>query len=100
MNSLVNHLLGVIGCLLDWAVSQQLLDVSPSRARRRRGSSDRIPFLFDHARRLLDAAGALPDNARASQRGPTYRTLFALCYGLGLRAGEAWGVALGGVRRM
>jgi integrase len=94
-----NHLLGVIGCLLDWAVSQQLLDVSPSRARRRHGSSDRIPFLFDqvHARRLLDAAGALPDNARASQRGPTYRTLFALCYGLGLRAGEACGLRLGDV---
>lgn len=94
-----NHLLGVVGCLLDWAVGQQLLVVSPLRARRRRGTSDRIPFLFDpvQARRLLDAAGALADNARARQRGATYRTIFALCYGLGLRAGEACGLLLGDV---
>ncbi len=62
-------------------------------------TSTRIPFLFDpvQARRLLDAAGALPDNPRALQRGVTYRTLFALCYGLGLRAGEACGLRIGDV---
>ena len=49
------------------------------------------------ARRLLDAAGALPDNPRALHRGQTYRTIFALCYGLGLRAGEACGLRLGDV---
>ncbi len=94
-----NHLLGVVGCLLDWAVCQQLLALSPLRARRRRVTSSRIPFLFDppQARRLLDAAGALPDNPRARQRGATYRTLFALCYGLGLRAGEACGLRIGDV---
>jgi integrase len=94
-----NHLLGVIGCLLDWAVSQRLLEVSPLRARRRRVTSKRIPFLFDpaQARLLLDAAGALADNSRAPQRGATYRTMFALCYGLGLRAGEACGLRLGDV---
>lgn len=91
-----NHLLGVVGCLLDWAVSQQLLEVSPLRARRRRVTSSRIPFLFDpvQARQLLGAAASLADNPRAPQRGPTYRTLFALCYGLGLRAGEACGLFL------
>lgn len=84
-----NHLLGVVGCLLDWAVSQQLLAVSPLRARRRRATSTRIPFLFDQsqARRLLDAAAGLADNSRAPRRGATYRTLFALCYGLGRRRG-------------
>jgi integrase len=94
-----NHLLGVVACLLDWAVGQQLLEVSPLRARRRRVTSNRIPFLFDQAqaRRLLDAAGALADSSRAPQRGATYRTLFALCYGLGLRAGEACGLRLGDV---
>lgn len=94
-----NHLLGVVGCLLDWAVSQQLLEVSPLRARRRRVTSNRIPFLFDpaQARRLLDAAGGLADNSRAPQRGVSYRTLFALCYGLGLRAGEVCGLCLGDV---
>lgn len=94
-----NHLLGVVGCLLDWTVSQRLLEVSPLRARRRRVTSKRIPFLFDpaQARRLLNAADALADNSRAPQRGATYRTMFALCYGLGLRAGEACGLRLGDV---
>ena len=60
-----------------------------------------IPFLFDvtQARLLLDAAGALPDNSRALHRGQTYRTIFALCYGLGLRAGEACGGPCPGVAR-
>ena len=94
-----NHLLGVVRCLLDWAVAQQLLEASPLRARRRRTTAERIPFLFEpvQARRLLAAAAALPDNARALGRGPTYRTIFALCYGLGLRAGEACGLRLGDV---
>ena len=65
-----NHLLGVVGCLLEWAVSQQLLTVSPLKTRRRRTTANRIPFLFDQAqaRRLLDAAGALADNSRAPRR--------------------------------
>jgi len=69
------------------------------QARRRRASAGRIPFLFDpvQARRLLAAAAALPDNPRALQRGPTYRAIFALCYGLGLRAGEACGLRVGDV---
>src|SRR6516164_3967991 len=94
-----NALLGVLARLLDWAVSQQLLASSPLRARRRRATSARIPFLFDplQARRLLDAAGALADDAHAPHRGATYRTLFALCYGLGLRVGEACGLSLGDV---
>ena len=29
-----NHLLGVVRCMLDWAVAQQLIDASPLRARR------------------------------------------------------------------
>ena len=94
-----NHLLGVVGCLLEWAVSQQLLTVSPLKTRRRRTTANRIPFLFDQAqaRRLLDAAGALADNSRAPRRGATHRTIFGLCYGLGLRAGEACGLRIGDV---
>jgi site-specific recombinase XerD len=86
-----NHLLGVVRCLLDWLVAQGTLRASPLRTVRRRATVQRLPFLFDarQARRLLDAAGALPDRPRGPQRGPTYRTLFALLYGLGLRAGEA-----------
>jgi site-specific recombinase XerD len=94
-----NHLLGVVRCFLDWAVVQELLAVSPLQVRRRRVTAGRLPFIFDvvQARRLLAAAAALPDNARAQQRGPTYRVIFALCYGLGLRAGEACGLRLGDV---
>jgi len=89
-----NHLVGVLGCFLDWAVTQQRLDVSPWRGTRRRDTDARLPFLFDvaQARRLLQAAAALPDNSRATGRGRTYHTIFALCYGLGLRAGEACGL--------
>jgi integrase len=94
-----NELVGIVGCFLDWAVAQEMLAASPLRAARRRRSSDRIPFLFDadQARLLLDAAARLPDNSRAQQRGSTYRTVFALCYGLGLRAGEACGLRVGDV---
>src|SRR5689334_13709763 len=94
-----NHLLGVVRCLLDWAVTWGLLEASPLQARRHRVTKQRIPFLFDpvQARRLLDAAVALPDGPRAPARGPTYHAIFALCYGLGLRAGEACGLTLGDV---
>jgi len=94
-----NHLLGVVRCLLDWAVTWGLLEASPLQARRHRVTEQRIPFLFDpaQARLLLDAAAALPDGPRAPARGPTYHAIFALCYGLGLRAGEACGLRLGDV---
>ena len=94
-----NHLLGVIRCFLDWAVIQELLALSPLEVRRRRVTAGRLPFIFDvvQARRLLAAASALPDNSRAQQRGPTYRVIFGLCYGLGLREGEVCGLRLGDV---
>ena len=96
-----NHLLGVVGCLLDWAVAQELLDCSPLETRRRRVTATRIPFILDavQARRLLDAAGALPDRSRAPHRGTTYRTIFALCFGLGLRGGEACALRVGDIDR-
>jgi len=95
----VNHLLGVLGCFLDWAVTQQRLQASPLRRTRRRETDQRLPFLFDTAQagQLLQAAAALGDNPRATGRGPTYHAIFALCYGLGLRAGEACGLRLGDV---
>ena len=67
-----NHLLGVVRCLLDWAVTWGLLEASPLQARRHRVTEQRIPFLFDpaQARRLLDAAAALPDGPRAPAPGP------------------------------
>jgi len=94
-----NHLVGILGCFLDWAVTQQRLEASPLRRTRRHETDRRLPFLFDasQARRLLDAAAALPDNPRATGRGPAYHAIFALCYGLGLRAGEACGLRLGDI---
>ena len=94
-----NHLVGVVRCFLDWAVTQQRLEASPLRTTRRRVTDQRLPFLFDatQARQLLQAAAALPDNPRATDRGPTYHAIFALCYGLGLRAGEACGLRAGDV---
>lgn len=94
-----NHLVGIIGCFLDWSVAQQRLEVSPLRTTRRRVTDLRLPFLFtqSQARELLEASAALPDNARAAGRGPTYRTIFALCYGLGLRAAEACSLLLGDI---
>lgn len=94
-----NHLHGVVSGLLQWAVTNELIETSPLTTPRRRAGSGQVPFLFDQAqaRRLLDAAGALPDNPKAAHRGQTYRTIFALCYGLGLRAGEACGLRLGDI---
>jgi site-specific recombinase XerD len=85
-----NHLLGVVRRLFAWLVDQAILDVSPVRSRPRRETARRIPYLFDlpHACRLIEIAAALPDHNRAPQRGPTYATVFALLYGLGLRVGE------------
>ena len=36
-------------------------------------------------------------NSRATGRGPTYHAIFALCYGLGLRSGEACGLRIGDI---
>ena len=85
-----NHLLGVVRRLFDWLVSQGVLHSSPLQTRPKRETAKRLPFLFNPplARRLLDCAAALPDNNRSRYRGPTYRTIFALLYGLGLRVGE------------
>lgn len=94
-----NHLVNILGCFFEWAVAHQRLAVSPLTRTKRRETDRRLPFLFDptQARRLLDAAAGLPDNSRATGRGPTYHAVFALCYGLGLRAGEACGLRISDV---
>lgn len=94
-----NMLVGITGTFLDWAVAQQRLESSPLLRVRRRETDQRLPFHFDpaQARLLLQAAANLPDNSRARGRGTTYHAIFALCYGLGLRAGEATGLRLGDI---
>jgi len=85
-----NQLLGIVTRLFDWLIARDLMLRSPVQGKPRRTTASRLPFLFDPAtaRRLLDAAGALPDTRNTPFRGPTYRTIFALLYGLGLRVSE------------
>lgn len=85
-----NHLLGTVRRLFDWLVQQGTVAASPVQTRTRRQARRRIPFLFgqDTAKRLLELAGGLKHNSRAPMRAQTYRTMFALLYGLGLRVGE------------
>jgi len=94
-----NHLLGVADGFFRWAVAQELLPAVPLLTGRRRVTSARIPFLFGtaQARQLLTAAAQLPDGSRAPGRGQIFHAVFALCYGLGLRAGEASGLHLGDI---
>jgi len=92
-----NHLLGVVHRLFDWMVTREIIVHSPLRAEPRRVTARRIPYLFDasSARILLEVAERLPDNSRAPLRGASYRMIFALLFGLGLRVGEASRLRLG-----
>jgi site-specific recombinase XerD len=85
-----NHLLGVLRRLFIWMVRQRFISRTPLSLPPRRQTASRLPFLFnlDQIRRLLDVASELDDNNRALDRGVTYRTIFAVLYGLGLRVGE------------
>jgi site-specific recombinase XerD len=85
-----NGLIGALRGLFDWMVVHEVLPQSPVRCEVRRGTQTRRPFLFnpDQARSLLEAAAQLPSNPRALDRGETYKMIFALLYGLGLRVGE------------
>jgi integrase len=85
-----NVLIGDLRGLFDWLVVQKILPESPLHSASRRVMPSRRPFLFnaEQARRLLGAAGQLPDNSRAPARGKTYRMIFAILYGTGLRVGE------------
>ena len=42
-----NHLLSVVNRLFDWMVIQDILNRSPLRAKPRRTTAQRIPYLFD-----------------------------------------------------
>jgi len=85
-----NHLRGTLVRLFDWLAAHDRFGPSPVRARPRRSTRVRLPFLFDDAtaRRLLEIASRLPDNGGTVSRGPTYRVIFTVLYGLGLRVGE------------
>ena len=52
---------------------------------------------FNDGTELFGVGTKLADGTRAPHRGTTYRTIFALCYGLGLRGGEACALRVGDV---
>jgi site-specific recombinase XerD len=92
-----NHLLCTISRLFTWLVGQGLLERSPLQCRPKRETAPRKPFIFDRAaaRKLLDVAADLKENQSSPLRGVTYRTIFALLYGLGLRVGEVTRLTIG-----
>jgi site-specific recombinase XerD len=85
-----NHLLGVLRQWFDWMVQQGDIAVAPSLPRPRRTTSRYVPFLFDQmlVKRLLVVTAELPDQPKGPARAMTYRMIFILLYGLGLRVGE------------
>jgi integrase len=92
-----NHLRNAVGCLMDWAVSQELIAVSPLRTRRRRVTSNRIPFLFDPgpgqatARRRRRTARQPQGRAARDDLPHDVRAVLRAR----LRAGEVCGLRLG-----
>ena len=86
-----NGLIGALRGLFDWMVVHEAIPESPLQCEARRVVPTLRPLLFnpEHARRLLEVAEQLPSNPRAPARGATYKMIFALLYGLGLRVGEA-----------
>lgn len=85
-----NHLLGVVRRLLKRLTVLGRLRALPALPLPRRITAERLPFIFDRssAKQLFDRAFELRDHFRAPLRGLTYRTIFAVLYGLGLRVGE------------
>ncbi len=86
-----NHLVNVLQRLFCWLVAQDALSSSPMRAEPRQPGAQPMPFLFEPAdvERLIANAAGLRDTRRYVHRGSTYRMVFALMYGLGLRVSEA-----------
>lgn len=85
-----NHLVSVVRRLFNWMIKQHYLYSFPSHIQTWQETSQKTPFIFTPAmvRDLLTCAGRLQDSRNTPLRGITYRTIFALLYGLGLRVGE------------
>lgn len=85
-----NHLLSVIQRFFRWLVNQRVLSSSPVTAQSRRVRQRQIPFLFQRQQveRLLELASELPDAQPGYRRGVTYRMIYVLMYGVGLRVRE------------
>jgi integrase len=85
-----NHLRCTLVRLFAWMIGQGQLERTPVQSGPRRGTYQRQPFIFDisSARQLLDLARTLPNRGGTIERGNTYRAMFAILYGLGLRVGE------------
>ncbi len=96
-----NHLLCVVRGFFEWVVLQEHLCCSPVTLQPRRQGVPPRPFLFgpEEVADLLARAAALPDRAKAPDRGRSYHLMFALMYALGLRVGEVTRLRIGDVDR-
>ena len=85
-----NALLGTLRVFFQWLVARRVLDRSPVHTRPRRATGGRTPVILrpDQVARLLGLAGQLSDANGGELRGPTFRTIFAVLYALGLRVSE------------
>ena len=85
-----NHLLNVLQRFFRWLVVQRVLTTSPVTAQPKRSRQTRTPFIFQRQQveQLLELASELPDAQPAFRRGVTYRMIYALMYGVGLRVRE------------
>jgi integrase len=94
-----NSLRALVRHLMRWLTAQGKVKRCDLSASPRPVLNPRIPFIFDPplAKRLLGMAAELEDYRGTRRRGATYRTLFALFYGLGLRASEGCHLQCGDV---
>lgn len=86
-----NHLRAVLRAFFHRLVRHSVCDRNPLQIPKRRIKDVPRPFIFspEQAKHLLETARALPDKDGFRLRGETYRSAFALLYGLGMRIGEA-----------
>jgi len=85
-----NQLLGTVRRLFKRLTAHERMPAMLALPGPRRSTGSRLPFIFNQssAKRLLDASAEVRDYWNARHRGPTYRVIFTLLYGLGLRVGE------------
>src|SRR6185503_7344810 len=91
-----NALLGTLRVFFQWLVTRRVLNRSPVHTRPRRATSGRTPVILrpEQVARLLALAGQLSDANGGELRGPTFRTIFAVLYALGLRVSEVCGLRI------
>ena len=95
-----NHLVGVVGCMLDWAVTQRAAGGSPLQdpaAASDRDTDCRSSSIRPRPPAARRGGARFPDNSRAPHRGPTYRGDLRALLWARAAGGEACGLRVGDV---